>query len=294
MPTPPRRRPEGEASYARDDGWLDPDERKKQRRPRKVIGEVTIGPYTMQVMSTSDDDLPINMKAVWDKLTEAHQIDQLKEMALNRIERIFDNLPDDTRTLAVKEYVTNKALETLGSALETYGTVAAIPEKIIADSRMAIDMAVLRYINQSLPREYFDAISKSLMEDVPETIIREEPVAGQHQTETVAHPEPTTAAELKVVASEATYLEGVVTAIRERGSSLSATEAEIAIDGLHKIAERSDGTARQLALHAIERGLISQVTAARLLGVSHGTVSRWYHESEKAKPSPMLKRKAEK
>ena len=67
---------------------------------------------------------------------------------------------------------------------------------------------------------------------------------------------------------------------------LSAAEAEATIAGLHEISERTARVARELGLHAIELRLMSQLKLAKLLGVSHVTVGRWYHEDAEQPDEP--------
>jgi hypothetical protein len=123
-------------------------------------------------------------------------------------------------------------------------------------------------------KEY--AKDSSTMEVNPQPTTFQEPGADERLLEAPAHPEPDTAGELKLVASKAAHLQDVIADIQERGRPLTAAEAEIAIAGLHEIAVRSSRTARQLGLHAVQRGLISQTKLGELLGISKMTVSRWY------------------
>jgi hypothetical protein len=109
-------------------------------------------------------------------------------------------------------------------------------------------------------------------------IIEQALAAGQQLTETSNHPAPDAGAELETVVADATHLHDVLSELRERDMPLSAAEAEFAIGGLQELATRGLITARQLGLHAVERGLLSQNKLAGLLGVSQMTVSRWYRE----------------
>jgi hypothetical protein len=95
----------------------------------------------------------------------------------------------------------------------------------------------------------------------------------------IEHPAPETVDELRTVADKAFRVELVIAELRGRGLPLTKTEAEVAITGLHDIAKRSSRTAWQLGLHAVERGLMSQVELGKLLDTSHATVSRRYREN---------------
>jgi hypothetical protein len=125
-----------------------------------------------------------------------------------------------------------------------------------------------------------------------QTVIEQATAAQQVQPETPIHSAPDTPPTLAAIAAEAVHLHGVLSELRERDIPLTTAEAELAITGLHDIATRSRNTARQLGLHAVERGLISQNKLAQLLGVNQVTVSRWYHENNQAGPSPLLTRKS--
>jgi hypothetical protein len=117
------------------------------------------------------------------------------------------------------------------------------------------------------------------MEFDAQDIIEQALLAGAKAPDNPAHPEPDTRAQLEATTTEATRLHEILTELRERSVPLTATEAEFAIAGLHEIAERNTRTAWQLGLHAVERGLISQVKLAELLGSSSATVSRRYRGS---------------
>jgi hypothetical protein len=119
-------------------------------------------------------------------------------------------------------------------------------------------------------------IRKERMEFDAQHIIEQALVAGAKAPDNPAHPEPDTRVQLEATAAQAVRLHEVLTELRERGIPLTATEAELAIAGLHEIAERNTRTAWQLGLHAVERGLISQVKLAELLGSSSASVSRRY------------------
>jgi hypothetical protein len=96
--------------------------------------------------------------------------------------------------------------------------------------------------------------------------------------EAVKHPAPDTITELGGIAAEALHVTDVVNTLRERGVPLTATEAEMAIKGLHAIMAQSQAAAWQLGLHAVERGLITQTQLAEYLEVNKATVSRHYRD----------------
>jgi WhiB family transcriptional regulator, redox-sensing transcriptional regulator len=93
------------------------------------------------------------------------------------------------------------------------------------------------------------------------------------------HPAPDTESTLGAIGAEVALLTEVINGLRERDVALTVTEVETVINGLRAIARKGDKAAWQLGLHAVQKGLISQVKLAELLGSSSATVSRRYREA---------------
>jgi len=134
-------------------------------------------------------------------------------------------------------------------------------------------------LHEELNESTKSVTTKRSMEVATLQIIQQAEAESIRQAETPTRPAPDTKAELGAIATDATHLDEVLTALRERDIPLTITEVEAAITGLHRIASRSDDTAWRLGLHAVEKGLISQTQLAVLMEVGQSTVSRRYRES---------------
>lgn len=149
-------------------------------------------------------------------------------------------------------------------------------QKIVAEeAQKAFDYAVLalsKLPNYAIPQS-------SSMEIDAQHIIEQAITAGTIPPDNLTHPEPNTIAELEATVAEATQLHGTLTELRERDVPLTPPEAKLAIAGLHEMAKRNAQTARQLAMHALERHMMTQAEAAELLDVNQRTISRWSRES---------------
>jgi hypothetical protein len=135
----------------------------------------------------------------------------------------------------------------------------------------------LSYPTRELQQPPKSAKDKSGIEVEAQRIIEQAQAEQKRWPDAAIHPEPDTRAELGAIAAEANHLHEVLTELRERNVPLTTTEAEAAIGGLQEITARSFATARQLGLHAVERGVISQIRLSRMLKVSQMTINRWYH-----------------
>lgn len=147
------------------------------------------------------------------------------------------------------------------------GTIGSITVYIDADGKA--HMLITK------PKRAKDETS---MEVDTQHIIEQAQAEQARQPEAVAHLEPDTLDELATIALEANQLSDTVAKLRELDLPVTSPEAEVAIAGLHAIAQRSNKTAWQLGLHAVEQGLISQTRLAELLDSSSATVSRRYRE----------------
>lgn len=92
------------------------------------------------------------------------------------------------------------------------------------------------------------------------------------------NPAPTMNNQLAAIQQRGDELSYVTQAVAGLGLEDAATEIQIA--GLHEIATRCDGLARNIGLTALSEGKMSQRQLARLLGVAEMTVHRWRKDRE--------------
>lgn len=122
-----------------------------------------------------------------------------------------------------------------------------------------------------------------ITEGMSEVVRQARAEAEQAPLQHAVHEEPDTLAALSEISEKIGQLAAVISDLDNERIPLTRTEVELTIKGLREAITRGNSVAWQLGLHAVEKGLISQVRLAELLDSSSATVSRRYRKgSEQA------------
>ncbi len=97
------------------------------------------------------------------------------------------------------------------------------------------------------------------------------------------YPEPDKEAELGAIQERSLVLARTADTVAELG--LNDVDVQVQVAGLHEIATRCEQLAREIGMHAISQGKLSQVQLSRLLGVHQLTVHRWTKAAQEQQDS---------
>lgn len=204
------------------------------------------------------------------------------ELDRESLHDIFSTLVNNIRLAAMnqstwqqsKEY--NPLLINLGDGVATFEWMSRnLDRPEIRNIIRRETKKTYKYLDQLSLQQSQNSVKDNAMSPEVRNII-EQARAETQPPQTTEHPAPQTPVQLNAIIKEATYINEIVTDLHEENIPFSRTEALITISGLHSIAIRGSLSAWAVGLHAVERGLITQMELADMLDVSQKTVSRRY------------------
>jgi hypothetical protein len=90
---------------------------------------------------------------------------------------------------------------------------------------------------------------------------------------------PDTEAELSAIGQRSSQISHVMHTVADLG--LEGVDVQVQVAGLHEIGSRFEQLARDIGMHAVSEGRMTQVQLSRLIGVHELTVHRWVKALQK-------------
>lgn len=98
------------------------------------------------------------------------------------------------------------------------------------------------------------------------------------------YPQPDEEAELGAIQERSIELVEVADSVANLG--LEGVDVQVRVAGLHEIANRCEQLARNIGMHAVSEGNLTQRQLSRLLGVAELTVGRWVKAAQEQQDNP--------
>jgi hypothetical protein len=141
------------------------------------------------------------------------------------------------------------------------------------DTADGLRVEMLKALAEEYPDERFSDLPNVAPSDITNSTERSRGKRVQH----FDYPPPDIDNELDSLRERLDRLSDVAVSVAALG--LEGVDTQVQIAGLHEVSARAEKLAREIGLHAIAQGKMSQVRLGRLLGVHQATVSRWVNEA---------------
>jgi hypothetical protein len=151
-------------------------------------------------------------------------------------------------------------------------------DELSNDQRLVLYKDIVEVMQESLRRrEAF----QELLRNPSASVIKNSSDNARKPLREFDH-QPQTETELAAIHERGLLLSQAAQTVASLG--LEGVDIQVQVAGLHEIASRCETLARDIGMHAIAEGKMSQAQLSRILGIAPMTVNRWVKAAQEQQP----------